>query len=384
MGLRFLLGERAFTIAREAQDATKNRNAEETMSEMRAMQIVEFDRPLQLNTYLPPKAKGSEVVVRIQSAGVCHSDLHIWEGFFDLGQGQRIEMASRGMKLPHTLGHEIAGEVVDVGPDAKGAKIGQRAVVFPWIGCGTCAACLAGDELLCPAPRTLGTRRDGGYATHVVVPDAKYLVDYGNCPQSLACTYACSGLTAYSAIRKAQQVKNMKKLLVMGAGGLGLAALEVAKAIHDGETVVADIDDAKLAAARDHGATKTVNVKGDNAVAALMEASGGTGFDAAIDFVGAPGSYRNAYPSVRRGGKLVMVGLFGSDTPLSLASLPLRMMTIEGSYVGSLGELNELMALARAGKIGAMPYSERPLEDAADVLYELRGGKVIGRVVLKP
>ena len=348
---------------------------------MRAMQIVEFAKPLKLNNYATPAPKGSEVLIKILSAGVCHSDLHLWEGFFDLGMGQKLDVSTRGMKLPFTLGHEIAGEVAAIGPDVKDVRVGQRFVVFPWIGCGTCAFCNDGEELLCPTPRTLGTRRDGGYADHVIVPHPRYLVDHGNTPIDLACTYACSGLTAYSAIRRTQKIKNMKKLLIIGAGGVGLAGLEVARAIHDGEIWVADIDDAKLKIAREHGAHRTFNPK-DPEIAAKIAAEGGA--DSAIDFVGAPASYKFAFQTVRRGGKLVMVGLFGGDSPLSLASMPMRMLTIEGSYVGNLEELHELMALVRNGKVQPMPYSTRPLEAANDVLEELKAGKIVGRVVLRP
>jgi D-arabinose 1-dehydrogenase-like Zn-dependent alcohol dehydrogenase len=348
---------------------------------MRAMQIVEFAKPLKLNNYATPAPKGSEVLIKILSAGVCHSDLHLWEGFFDLGMGQKLDVSTRGMKLPFTLGHEIAGEVAAIGADVKDVWVGQRFVVFPWIGCGTCAFCNDGEELLCPTPRTLGTRRDGGYADHVIVPHPRYLVDHGNTPIDLACTYACSGLTAYSAIRRTQKIKNMKKLLIIGAGGVGLAGLEVARAIHDGEIWVADIDDAKLKIAREHGAHRTFNPK-DPEIAAQIAADGGA--DSAIDFVGAPASYKFAFQTVRRGGKLVMVGLFGGDSPLSLASMPMRMLTIEGSYVGNLEELHELMALVRNGKVQPMPYSTRPLEAANDVLEELKAGKIVGRVVLRP
>jgi len=348
---------------------------------MRAMQIVEFAKPLKLNNYATPAPKGSEVLIKILSAGVCHSDLHLWEGFFDLGMGQRLDVSTRGMKLPFTLGHEIAGEVAAIGPDVTDVRVGQRFVVFPWIGCGTCAFCNDGEELLCPTPRTLGTRRDGGYADHVIVPHPRYLVDHGNTPIDLACTYACSGLTAYSAIRRTQKIKNMKKLLIIGAGGVGLAGLEVARAIHDGEIWVADIDDAKLEIARKHGAHRTFNPR-DPEIAGKIAADGGA--DAAIDFVGAPASYKFAFQTVRRGGKVVMVGLFGGDSPLSLASMPMRMLTIEGSYVGNLEELHELMALVRHGKIQPMPYSTRPLEAANDVLEELKAGKIVGRVVLRP
>ena len=349
---------------------------------MRAMQIVDFGKPLKRNDYADPTPQGSEIVVRILSSGVCHSDLHIWEGFFDLGGGQKLEMTNRGLKLPHTLGHEIAGEVVAVGPDAEDMR-GKRFVVYPWIGCGRCAACQADEELLCATPRTLGTRRDGGYATHVVVPDAKYLVDHGNSPIELACTYACSGLTTYSAIRKTETVKSRKRLLLVGAGGVGLAGLEVAKAIFDGEIIVADIDDKKLQIAQDHGAHHVVNPRAEGALAKLQQQTGG-GVCTAVDFVGAAASFRFGFDALRRGGKIVIVGLFGGDAPFAPISMPFKMAAIEGSYVGTLAEFHELMALVRNGKIGPMPYATRPLEAANDVLEELRGGKVVGRVVLQP
>lgn len=349
---------------------------------MRAMQIVEFGKPLRLNVYDTPQPQGSEVLVRIGSAGVCHSDLHIWEGFFDLGMGKKLEVITRGMKLPHTLGHEIAGEVAAVGPEAKDVRVGQRFVVYPWIGCGACPICQAGDEILCATPRQLGTRRDGGYADHVVVPHPKYLVDYGNVPQELACTYACSGVTAFSAIRKAQATRGgLKKLLLIGAGGVGLAGVAVAKAMVDAEIIVADIDDAKLAAAKETGADRVVNPRMPD-TAAKLAAEGGV--DAAIDFVGAPSSLQFAVDSVRRGGSVTVVGLFGGDTPLSIAGLPLRLLTLQGSYVGSLEDLHELMVLVREGRVPALPYSTRPLEGAYEALEELKAGKVVGRVILKP
>lgn len=349
---------------------------------MRAMQIVDFGKPLQLNKYDTPAPQGGEVLVRIGSSGVCHSDLHIWEGFFDLGMGKKLEVITRGMKLPHTLGHEIAGEVAAIGPDVKDVRVGQRFVVYPWIGCGTCATCTGGDELLCANPRQLGTRRDGGYADHVMVPNAKYLVDYGNVPEELACTYACSGITAYSAIKKAQATRGgLKKLLLIGAGGVGLAGVAVAKAMSGAEIIVADIDDSKLKAATETGADRVVNPKTPDAVAKLV-AEGGV--DAAIDFVGAPSSLQFAVDSVRRGGSVTVVGLFGGDTPLSIAGLPLRMLTLQGSYVGSLEDLRELMALVREGRVPALPFSTRPLEGAYDALEELKAGKVVGRVILKP
>ena len=128
---------------------------------MRAMQIIEWGQPLEARDYPDPEPQGEEVLLRVEAAGVCHSDVHIWDGHFDLGGGQQISLASRGVQLPFTMGHEIAGEVVALGPQASGVKIGDKVVAYPWIGCGQCAVCQKGEELLCLRPRTLGTRVAG-------------------------------------------------------------------------------------------------------------------------------------------------------------------------------------------------------------------------------
>jgi D-arabinose 1-dehydrogenase-like Zn-dependent alcohol dehydrogenase len=169
---------------------------------MRAMQIIEWGKPLEMREYPDPEPKGEEVLLRVEASGVCHSDVHIWDGYFDLGGEQRISLESRGVRLPFTMGHEIAGEVAALGPQASGVKLGDKVVAYPWIGCGECAVCRKGEELLCLTPRTLGTRRAGGYATHVIVPHGRYLLPHEGVPQGLAATYTCSGITAFSALKK--------------------------------------------------------------------------------------------------------------------------------------------------------------------------------------
>src|SRR5205823_8220930 len=178
-----------------------------------------------------PEPKGEEVLVGGEAAGVCRSDGHIWGGYFDLGDGRRISLESRGVHLPFTMGHEIAGEVAALGPEASGVKVGDKVVAYPWIGCGECAVCKKGEELLCLNPRTLGTRRAGGYATHVLVPHARYLLPHDGIPQDLAATYTCSGITALSALKKTREhVGNDDHLVIIGAGGVGGSAIHIAPA----------------------------------------------------------------------------------------------------------------------------------------------------------
>lgn len=326
-----------------------------------------------------PQPQGTEVLVRIAASGVCHSDVHIWEGFFDLGNGRKAELG-KSTPMPHTLGHEIAGEVVAVGPDVRGAKPGDKRVVYPWIGCGQCAACREGNEHICTGqPRDLGVRAAGGFSTHVRVPHERYLVDAGEIPQQLACTFACSGLTAFSAMKKALP----GPLVIVGAGGVGLAAVRMASAFHGVAPYVADIDPAKREAALKAGAAAAWDPREKASAKELIAATGG-GAAAAIDFVGAPASTGFAMQAVRRGGKVVVVGLFGGALELSLPLLPLRSLTLQGSYVGSLAELQELVALARTKGAPQIPITDRPLDAAQQSLDDLREGRVVGRVVLHP
>src|SRR5882757_7313078 len=131
---------------------------------MRSFDVCQCGAPLQMIERETPTPKGTEVLLKMLAAGVCHSDLHIWDGYYEIGGGKKLMLADRGVKLPLTMGHENVGEVVAVGPRARGVKIGDKRLVYPWIGDGTCAVCKRGDEHLCLSPRFLGVYRDGGYA----------------------------------------------------------------------------------------------------------------------------------------------------------------------------------------------------------------------------
>lgn len=350
---------------------------------MYSQQIVKWGEALQRSDAADPEPTGTQVIVRVEACGVCHSDLHIWDGYFDLGGGNRVTLEDRGVGLPFTMGHEIAGEVVAVGPEAEGAEVGQRRIVYPWIGCGGCSVCRRGDELLCMSPVTLGTRKPGGYSSHVVVPHPRYLVDFGDLPIQLACTYACSGLTAYSALRKCVGLTRDDWLLIVGAGGVGLSAVHFADAVTEAKLIVADIDGTKRAAARQIGAEETIDSGEPGALEKVMEITGG-GPAAAIDFVGAPQTFGFGMQSLRKGGRMVCVGLYGGAVPVPTILFPFKMMAIEGSYVGSLQEMHELMELVRDGKVPPIPVATRPLDEATQALTDLREGRVLGRVVLEP
>src|SRR5690348_9380467 len=134
---------------------------------MKSYDVIDFGAPLRATEKPTPKPQGSEVLLRTLAAGVCHSDLHIWEGWYDLGGGKKLTVKDRGLIPPLTMGHEIVGEVVALGPQATGVKRGDKRLVHPWIGCGTCPVCRRGEEQLCMTPRFLGVHKPGGYADHV-------------------------------------------------------------------------------------------------------------------------------------------------------------------------------------------------------------------------
>lgn len=349
---------------------------------MKSEQFEAYGAPLTSHDYGVPLPIGTEVIIKVTSCGVCHSDVHVWEGYFDLGGGQKVDM-SGSQTLPFTLGHEIAGEVVAVGDGVTGIAPGEKYVVYPWIGCGKCHLCASGKEHLCSRPRALGITVDGGFSTHVVVPDAKYLFPLKNLSPDIACTYACSGVTAYSAINQVKDLAEGNALLIIGAGGVGLSGLAMAKALTNCHIVVADISEEKRALALASGADEVLDPLDPAAVKALQYTTKG-GVAAAVDFVGSDKTAALGIKLLAKGGKLVVVGLFGGAMTLSVPMLPLKAITICGSYVGSLQDMAELMELVYADKVVPIKVSCRPLDCAHEALEDLRDGKVNGRVVLKP
>jgi D-arabinose 1-dehydrogenase-like Zn-dependent alcohol dehydrogenase len=344
---------------------------------MISYQIVEHGKPLQKVLTETPAPKSSEVLVRVTRAGVCHSDLHIWEGYFDLGGGKRFYVKERGCVPPFTPGHEPFGVVEALGAKARSVKIGQKKLIYPWIGCGKCAVCKAGQDNYCVSgTRFLGVNRPGAYSTHVIVPDPKYLLDTAGIDDSFAATLACSAVTAYSAASKLPRLGKSDAVAVLGCGGLGLIGISILKAQGVGNIVGCDIDDAKLAAAQKLGAKKTVNTRAPDALQQMQ------GVAAAIDFVGSPATAALGIAALRKGGRYVICGLYGGELVHPLPPIAQRAIGIVGSYVGSLQELKEVVALAKKRKIRATPVETRSADQANAALEDLKAGKIVGRVVL--
>jgi alcohol dehydrogenase len=254
------------------------------MSKFRRQSLVAYGQPLSETTADRPAPRGTEVLVRVTCCGVCHSDLHVQDGYFALGGDRRLDI-TKDRALPFTLGHEIAGTIEAAGERAEGSVIGRQVAVYPWIGCGACAACRAGEENMCSAHHHLGISADGGFATYVLVPHPRYLLDYAPLAPSFAGPLMCSGLTAYSALKRLTSHAERGPVLLVGLGGVGMMGLALARTLFRQPPLVADIDAEKRNAALEAGAVQAFDPADPQTRKAILAAAGG-GLFAVCDFVG--------------------------------------------------------------------------------------------------
>ena len=350
---------------------------------MKSEVITQYGAPLEEISGEVPIPRGTEIVMRVTHCGVCHSDVHLHDGFFDLG-GERKADLSAGHTLPFTMGHEIQGEVAAFGPDVDGISVNDRFVVYPWIGCGECEVCLSGEEQLCGAPRVLGVNLAGGYSDHVVVAHPRYLLNFEGIQDGLAATYMCSGLTAYAALQKLENVGDGESIAIVGLGGVGFMGLQFARAMFPARRIIGvDVEPSKLDAALQAGADAVYDSSDPAAAKQLLKETGG-GCSGAADFVGSEGSIAFATRAIKRGGKAVIVGLFGGTFTIPIPMFPLRSITLSGSMVGSLAQAKSMLELVKSGAVDPIPLQERPLAKANQTLDDLRAGNILGRVVLRP
>ena len=350
---------------------------------MKSSRIIAPNEPLSISEFDTPKPEGDQVLLKVNSVGVCHSDLHLWEGGYDLGDGKFMKVTDRGVKYPVTPGHEIVGTVEDIGSDVSGIMRGDQVLVFPWIGCGECPACKVGNENLCDAPKSMGVFQDGGYSDYALIPSFKYLAKLDGVNPDAATSLACSGLTAYTAIKKANQ-NSPEFLVIVGAGGLGLMGVQIAKSITNAKIICADLDDEKLNTAKEMGADFVINSKDPQTVEKIMSICNDKGADSVVDFVNNPPTAKLDFAILRKRGNLVLVGLFGGSFELSLVTIPLKSITIQGAYTGNYTDMVELLALARKGILNPIISKIYTLNEANTALEDLKARKIIGRAVINP
>ena len=343
---------------------------------MRAVQLTQTGGALTEADIDLPVADTGEVIVRVSHCGLCHTDVHLRAGYFGLGGDARLNLKQQ---LPLTLGHEIAGVAHAVGQGVEPSWVGRPVAVYPWIGCGKCPVCARGDEHLCGRARAIGVNVDGGYAQYVRVPHEQYLLDIDGIDPQFAAILMCSGLSAYSAVDKAAGAFSRGEALILGYGGLGRMAVEIAAARFDAAPMVIERSDTGVADAIARGlrayATDTPDLR------KIIERECGRPA-AVVDFVGSSESAALANRLLGQGGRLISVGLFGGSLTVPLPLLALRGTQIVGSYVGTLEDARAVLALARSGRLKPIPTLACGVHELDARLDDLEVGKAPGRFVL--
>ena len=344
---------------------------------MRAVRLHAPGEPLRVEELPLPEPSATEVRVRIAACGVCHTDLHIADG-----TQARVE-------LPVTLGHEVAGWIDAVGPDAERAMRGMRlrngdaVVVHGGWGCGECRDCLAGAEQRCALSRAPGFQVDGGYAGAMLVPHPRHLVGLGRLDPVRAAPLADAGVTPYRAIRRAERwLIPGARVLVIGCGALGQFALQLLRLVPSGGgelfVVVRELSPARLERAAELGAdVGLLDGEPDMTLEAL-----GRPADVVLDFVGTDSTLAHAATVVAPDGLLVLIGEAGGSHPFGFDAVPVESWLTTVAW-GSHDDLSEVVRLAGRGRLH-WDVEQVPLEDAAKAHERLRAGDVEGRLVLVP
>ena len=317
----------------------------------------------------PRPSSGTEVLIRVEAAGLCHSDLHVVD-----------ERPSWFRQAEFTLGHEVAGHVVERGARAEGVEPGERVAVYgPW-GCGVCTRCGSGAENYCERWAELGCAGvglgiDGGMAEYLLVPSPRHLAPIGDLDAAQAAALCDAGLTSYHAITStglAERLGASSTVAVIGVGGLGHVAIQLLRALTASRVVALDVREDAIALARESGAHTAMFT---------ADVPHARGFDAVMDFVGSDATLELAARILLPQGELVLVGSAGGRlTVRKPGELPPG-FRLSMPYWGTRPELDAVIALARSGAVHAR-IERLPLRSAAEAFDRLRAGSVSGRMIL--
>lgn len=321
---------------------------------MKAVRLVKVGSPLELQEIPVPQYGEREVLVRVRAAGICHSDVHYRAG------------KSPVYPLPMTLGHEVAGVVEAVGSQVTRVKVGDRVCLHYMVTCGNCYYCSTGNEQFCEKGVMLGHYTDGGYAEFIAVPERNAVKLPEEIPFEQGATLMCASATSLHALRKSR-LKGGETLAVFGAGGLGMSAIQLGRALGASDVYAVDINPAKLALAKDLGAVP-VNAGEGDAVEVIRKLTGGKGVDVALEVIGLPVTMSQALRSLNVFGRAVIVGI--SEKPLEVDTYH-HLLGPETELIGSndhlLQELPQLVEFARRGVLDLSRIVTRtvPLEAGA-------------------
>jgi alcohol dehydrogenase, propanol-preferring len=335
---------------------------------MRTAVVTGFDRPLEIREVPIPEPSPHQVLVRIEASGLCHTDIHAARGDWPVKPAP-----------PFTPGHEGVGVIERIGSAVTGRAVGER-VAIPWLGyaCGTCEYCVSGRETLCESQLNTGYALDGGHAEYAVA-EAGYVVPVPEGVDSLeAAPLTCAGVTTYKAV-KVSGLRPAERAAIFGIGGLGHLAQQYAQ-IFGAETVAVDVTEDKLQLAKNLGAAHVVNAAQSDPAAAI-KALGGA--DVAVVLAANPTVLEQAYASLRRGGRLVLVSLpKENNMNLPIFETVLGGISVIGSIVGTRADLAEVFRLHAAGRTRVI-YETRRLDQINESFDEVLSGRVPARLVFE-
>ncbi len=344
---------------------------------MKAAQLHEFHQPLVLEDVPDPVVTSPyDVIVKIGAAGLCRTDLHIWEGQFDDAQKES------GLALPYSPGHENSGWVAEVGSAVTNVAVGDKVILHPLITCGLCRACRDGDDVHCDLSVFPGLFAPGGFAEYLKSGARSVIKIDDSLEPSDVAPLADAGLTAYHAIKKALPLLYPgTTCVVIGAGGLGHIGIQCLRAMSSTRIVVLDANPAALALAKGWGADETVLVDGDQ-VGKVLELTRGRGAEVVLDFVGEGGAEKWGVELLKRKGHFFVIG-YGGQLEVPTMQIILTEINFIGNLVGSYNDLVELMDLTAQGKV-ALTTASYPLTDVNTAIDDLNSGRLRGRGILVP
>jgi propanol-preferring alcohol dehydrogenase len=341
---------------------------------MKAMVLRKYNQPLVLEEVEMPRIGAREVLIQVKACGVCASNVKYVEGAYpDV------------LTLPHILGHEPVGEVVKVGPEVQGVVKGDRVCVYIFIPCGECLYCGKGEENNCLHVNRIGMEVSGAYAEYIKAPARNVFKIPEGVSYEEAAVLADAAATSFHAIREKAKVRVGDDVVIMGIGSLGINGVQIAKAA--GARVIAiDILPSKLEFARKYGADEMIDGRKEDIATRVRSLTGGKGVDSFIDFVGSADSVRAGLGSLRRAGKLVVVG-HDPYRPIQLMAfkdLVMEEAEIIGSHASTRQELREILNLVQIGKLKPVIGARYPLAQANEAHQAIKGGEIFGRIVLLP
>ena len=341
---------------------------------MKAMVLREYNKPLVLEEVETPEIGTGEVLIHVRACGVCASNVKYAEGAYP-----------EVLKLPHILGHEPVGEVVKVGPEIHDISKGDRVCVYIFVPCGECLYCGKGEENNCLRVNRIGMEVSGAYAEYIKAPARNVFKIPNGVSYEEAAVLADAAATSFHAVREKAKVRVGDDVAIMGVGSLGINGVQIAKAA--GCRVIAiDILPSKLEFARTYGADETIDGRKEDIAAKVRAFTGGKGVDAFIDFVGNPDSVRAGLHSLRRAGKLVVVG-HDPYHPLQVKAFQELIMEeaeIIGSHASTRQELRDILNLVQTGKLKPVIGARYPLAQANEAHQAIKKGDIFGRIVLLP